>query len=401
MKKVECDVLIVGAGPAGLATAITVSRTGLKTILVEKNSVIGYPVKTSAVTWRELWEDWGMTDKVLCQKQDSIYINSLLSKREVEINFRRVVAGSLDYPIFLRELAFKAINTKTRILLSERVVEPIFSDGSIVGVKTSKGREIYSKIVVDCSGPEAVIARRVNLIPKLKEIEIGIGMEYEMKGVKVRNQNAIDFYVSREHIVPVGYGWCFPLGHDSARIGICTVNNTQEEIEERGINVWLDRFIEENEVILKMVKDAQPYEIHMGVYPLCGVIEKPYHDGLLVVGDAAAHASMLMGEGIRYAMEFGRRAGEVIIDAIKKRDYSEKVLGCYKGRCQEYLGETYEVAMDLLQVPTDEYWETLVDNIIRLKKQGDYELILKYFKTAMSYEDAKIIFPTFNQKYFK
>ena len=35
MQENKCDVLVVGAGPAGLGAAITSSKRGLKTILVE------------------------------------------------------------------------------------------------------------------------------------------------------------------------------------------------------------------------------------------------------------------------------------------------------------------------------------------------------------------------------
>ena len=141
--------------------------------------------------------------------------------------------------------------------------------------------------------------------------------------------------------------------------------------------------------------------MHIGAYPLSGIIEKPYHNGLLVAGDSAAHASMLLGEGIRYAIEFGKRAGETAINAIKKKDYSEDFLKGYKDSCLEYLGETYDVASDLLKVPTDEYWETLITNLIRLKKKGNINLALKYLKTAVAYEDAKKIFPEFKGKYLR
>jgi len=77
---IECDVLVVGAGPAGLATAITTSKAGLKTIIIEKSSEIGYPIKTSAFTWREVWENWNLSDSVVCQKQDSFYIKSALPR---------------------------------------------------------------------------------------------------------------------------------------------------------------------------------------------------------------------------------------------------------------------------------------------------------------------------------
>ena len=45
MKKLSCDVLVVGAGPAGLATARATAMRGLKTVVIEEHAEIGEPVQ--------------------------------------------------------------------------------------------------------------------------------------------------------------------------------------------------------------------------------------------------------------------------------------------------------------------------------------------------------------------
>lgn len=395
---IDCDVLVVGAGPAGLASSIVTSEAGLKTIIVEKTSEIGYPVKTSAFTFKEVIDSWDVSKSVFLQMCDSFYVNSVHSKREVEVNFGRSIGGYLDYHKFLRELFFKTIKNGTQIILSDVVVEPILDGESVVGIKTSCGREIKSKIVIDCSGPAAVIGKKLNLLPKKSEIEVGIGIEYEMCQFKIRNQSSIDFYVGQKEIVPIGYGWVFPISSDKARVGVCTVYNTPENIEEKNIDFWHKKFLSRGSPIYEQVVDAQPYEIHKGTYPLSGMLKKPYANGLLMVGDSAAQASMLVGEGIRYAMEFGKRAAETTIESIKENDHSEDYLSSYLDKCNDYLGEYFDVAIDLLQVPTNEYWENLIDAMFEFKIKNP-ELILKYLKTEMNYKDAKRIFPKFQKKY--
>ena len=399
-KIMKCDIVVVGAGPAGLAASITSSERGLETILVERNSEIGCPIKTSAFTFREVIERWNLPNEVMAKWYTSFYIYSAHSNRGVEINFGKTIGGCLDYSKFLKELSIKAIERGTKIILSDAVVEPLVDGDVVKGVKTLHGREINSKIVIDCSGPSAVIGRKLGLIPKSSNIEVGIGIEYEMHNVKVRNPDSIDFYVGEKEIVPIGYGWVFPLSKNRAKIGICTVYNTPEEIKEKNIEYWHTRFLSKRSVIYHMVKDAQPYALHKGVYPLCGMLEKPYSNGLILAGDSAAQASMLVGEGIRYALEFGKIAGEISVEAFKEKNFSEDFLKTYVERCKSLLGEYFSVASDLLNVPTNEYWESLIDAIIRYK-ESDPEKILKYLKTEMTYSDAERLFPNFADRYLR
>jgi digeranylgeranylglycerophospholipid reductase len=394
----KCDVLIVGAGPAGLAASITTASMGLNTIIIEKNAEIGYPIKTSAFTFKEVIDSWSLPENVILQWCESFYINSAHSKREVEVNFGKKIGGYLDFRQFLIELSNKAVNKGSKIKLSTAGIEPILNEGIVEGAKTIKGEIIKSKIVIDCSGPAAIIGRKLNLVPKANEIETGIGVEYEMEQVYVRNQKAIDFYVGQKEIVPIGYGWVFPIAKDKARVGICTVYNAAEEIEEKNIDYWHKKFLSKDSPIYNQVKNAQLCEIHKGTYPLSGMLDKPYTNGFLMAGDSAAQASMLVGEGIRYAMEFGKCAGETAIESIRENNLSKDFLKRYISKCNDYLGEYFKVAIDLLQVPTDEYWESLIDAMIKYKNKNP-ELILKYLKTEMTYEDASKIFPTFSGKY--
>ncbi len=399
MQEKNCDVLVVGAGPAGLGAAITSSKLGLKTILLEKSSEIGYPAKSSAVTWKEIVDDWILPDRVMSQWTSSFYIYSAHSDREVEINFGRIIGGTLNFHIFLQELAFQAIRHGTKIILSESASEPLMDGDFVCGVKTASCNEIKSKIVIDCSGPSAIIAKKVGLIPPDWNVELGIGIEYEMLDYKVRNPNAIDFFVGEEEIIPIGYGWVFPTGNYRAKVGVCTILDTIERMEAKSIKYYEKRFLSKGSPIYESAKNAQPFEMHTGAYSMGAVLEKTYSNGLMVAGDSAMQASTLAGEGIRYALEFGKRAAETAVDAINAGDVSGDYLKLYYDKCGEYLGETFEVAADLAVVPTDEYWESLIDSLISLKEIGNSEIVLKYMKTGMTRKEAIEIFPSFKGKY--
>ena len=59
-------VLIVGAGPVGLALAIELGHRGIPCLLIERNDRVGYAprAKTTNVRTREHFRRWGIADKL-------------------------------------------------------------------------------------------------------------------------------------------------------------------------------------------------------------------------------------------------------------------------------------------------------------------------------------------------
>ena len=66
MNDERTQVLIVGAGPVGLALAIELGHRGIRTLLVERNDRVGYAprAKTTNVRSREHMRRWGIADEL-------------------------------------------------------------------------------------------------------------------------------------------------------------------------------------------------------------------------------------------------------------------------------------------------------------------------------------------------
>ena len=45
METIDCDVLIIGGGPAGCSTAEETAKRGFRTIIIEEDEQIGLPIQ--------------------------------------------------------------------------------------------------------------------------------------------------------------------------------------------------------------------------------------------------------------------------------------------------------------------------------------------------------------------
>jgi digeranylgeranylglycerophospholipid reductase len=104
-----------------------------------------------------------------------------------------------------------------------------------------------------------------------------------------------------------GYAWVFPLSKNRVRIGvgIGRPESLTDPLEK------LHQIMEKRLKPLDTLGRINPIELHRGLIPNQGPRQSMAFDGLLLVGDTAGQANPLVLEGIRYAIEFGRTAGEI------------------------------------------------------------------------------------------
>ena len=77
----------------------------------------------------------------------------------------------------------------------------------------------------------------------------------------------------------------------------------------------------------------QPLELHYGFIPNEGLRRSTVSDGLILVGDSAGQSNPLVLEGIRYAIEFGRLAGEIGVKSLSHNSDRDSLLD-YESICK-------------------------------------------------------------------
>ena len=301
---VDCDIAVVGGGPAGLSAAYAAARSGAKVILFEKDESIAHNIRTSGVTWIEEIEKLGITSEHYNPIKNYCFISP---SNEVTIRGSTAKSCVLNVRSAFQHLAFLAAEEGSQIMVKSNVINVIVdSNNRISGLKvtTPKGDVVIgSKLVIDASGFNTSIARRLGIVNEWRRY--GVGAEYECYCEKVDTETWT-LLVGRDYS-EAGYAWVFPVSKNRIRIGV-GIGRPESKVDPlQKLNSILEKKLNPFHKMGKIT----PIELHYGFIPNEGLRKSTVFDGLLLVGDSAGQANPLLLEGIRYAIEFGRLAGKI------------------------------------------------------------------------------------------
>jgi len=321
-KELDYDIVVVGGGPAGSSAAFAAAKNGAKVALLEKEERISQSVRTSGVTWIKDVKKFGIPPD--CYNEIKNY-SFCSPNNQISVRDSKPRAVVLDVRKTYQWLAEQAAKEGADIFLKTNVTDVITNNqGKISGVKTSSQENCIfnSKIVIDASGFQSVVAKSLGVVTQWERF--GAGAEYEAYAEHVDSDTW--WLMVGQQYSPAGYAWIFPVSKNIIRIGV-GVGKPESSVDptER-----LKELLEKKPGPIKDLGKITPIEFHYGLIPNDGLSRKTVYDNLILVGDSAGQANPLVLEGIRYAIMFGRVAGEVSANAIKSGDTTEKSLKKYE-----------------------------------------------------------------------
>jgi len=316
------DVVIVGAGPAGLAAAIEIAKEKINVLVLDRKQEIGCPKRCA----EGLGMGWFKRLNIKPQKDwavQPIHGAALYAPngKGVQMKRQETMGYVLERKIFEKDLAREAVEVGAKILLKHQVVGATRDKGEVI-LKVEFDNEIVdvrTPLVVACDGVDSLVAKMLGLNTKLDLRETDSGYQYEMTGIKGYDEHLLHLYFGT-NIAPRGYIWIFPKRNSTANVGIGI-----GAYEEKTAKYYLDKWIATQDGL----KDGSIIEVNAGAIPVGGFLEKMQAENLIVAGDAGHMVDPIHGGGIGIALEGGRLAAEHTIKAIKEGKYSEKDLEPY------------------------------------------------------------------------
>jgi digeranylgeranylglycerophospholipid reductase len=315
------DVVIAGGGPGGLAAAEAAERGGCKTLVIEQNSEIGSPTRTSGGSFIRDLDEFGIPASLYHPIKRCRFVSP---NHEAVFDYPQPVACVMDVRGVYQHLAERAIDAGAEFWLATVVDQAVVREGKACGVRTRNGREVEASLVIDAAGYRSPLLRQAGIHDGFQRF--GVGAEFDLYAPNCDQDEVV--LVVGSQIAPCGYAWYFPWGRGRVRAGVGIIHGDSREQPEP----FLHALIEKAGRFGVNLRGAQPVEYHFGLIPSDGLLERFAADGMLGVGDAAGQSSALLGEGIRWCMQAGRMAGEVAAEATQAHDFSLGFLSRYERR---------------------------------------------------------------------
>jgi geranylgeranyl reductase family protein len=346
-----CDILVVGAGPAGSTAAAAAAREGAETVMIDAKVRIGEQPHCGEFVPERLFSEMGLERTAIIQKVDfmetrviaagigstsarhcSSKVAGTCSSNQLNIRYvekSEYKKSEIPSPGFLidrvrfdRDLAREAAAQGVTVFCSTRLVHA--EEGAWLVKHGSEMMILRPKFTIACDGASSTVAASLKLKPPV----VLRGLQVEAPLVEPINKTLV--FLSRNFAG--GYGWVFPKGK-AANIGIGALPGKSTHMGKT-LNQFLGMLCRE-----RLIRPGTLARSG-GLIPVSGIRERLVLDTVVFCGDAAGLTHPITGAGIPQAVFSGDLAGRATAAALRTGD------GCYLREYEAEIEARYRGVMD-------------------------------------------------------
>ncbi|MDD3421563.1 MAG: NAD(P)/FAD-dependent oxidoreductase [Methanocellales archaeon] len=331
------DIIVVGAGPAGLMAAWKASKAGSSVLLLDKKERIGAGPHPADTTFEGMFKITGLS------VQKEYVIHRLKGMHIVSPSGFRIVINSpgfaIDRAIFDEYYAGIAQDSGAEIKTGSRAIDLKLGDETheVITRENNEKRFYKAKIVIGADGIESSIAHWAGLKSMRHPEEMASAAQAEMIGVETDYPEYFQYHIGRS----VAPGWkatISPKGDSKASVAAFVRNTPRPAME------YFNQFVYKNRLVSHFFEKAKILDLLEGGDPIATIPGDLVNKGIMIVGGAAGQA------GLPYGMLAGIICGDVAAKAIQADDVSKKRLDRYASMWRKELLSEYKTGYRALKV---------------------------------------------------
>lgn len=288
----EYDVIVVGAGPAGLNCAKTLSKTNLKVLLLEQNAEIGPKICAGGLT-RSCYQyllNQGLPVELFGKQLNSFTLHTPLNQTTVTDS--TPIVCTIDRKDLGQWQLSQLQNTNIEVKTSTRVSQIDLKTKTI----TINNNEIVKyKYLVGADGATSIVNKAVGIGQK----KIAVGIQYLIPSEP--RFNSLELFYN-DKFFKMHYAWIFPH-KDMVSIGC---GGSLEAIPYPTLVKNFHSWLKQQKIVIKDAKlQSFPFNFRYNGFQFGDVF---------LCGEAAGLISSFTGEGIRQALISGEEIAKKMLD---------------------------------------------------------------------------------------
>ena len=309
----KCDVLVVGASPAGLMAAISAAKGGAGVILLDRDLAgLDHTANT-------LFE--GMAAASAVKVEDCYLMKELEGMRILSPSGHGATIPAKGYFIDRKKFDehYLRLAQSCGVTMLAATAKKSRLEGSHRTVSLNED-EIEARVVVDASGVSSGLARQAGLKAMRHPEDIAWAMEADIEHPGLGEEMFFQYWIGS--MAPGWKATFSPAGGDRATLGVFVRGHGQNV--QPFFRDFLRRFKAYKASQYRDIEEMKILSVRRGGDPICALPGEITANSLMVTGGAAGQS------GLAYSMRAGAICGSTAAEAIASGDVSRQGLSRYE-----------------------------------------------------------------------
>jgi geranylgeranyl reductase family protein len=310
--RVQYDVVIIGAGPAGSWAAGRLAAAGLSVAVIEEHRVIGEPRFCTGILGARAFEEFDLPGRAVQRALCSATIHSP-GGRSVRIGRETPQAYLMDRAVFDQLLAERAAQAGAEYWLGCRAeaVEIDPHDARVTIRDNARSVTLRGSACLLATGSSHRLHAMIGLTAPAEFLDC-VQAEFAAEAWP-----EVEVFIGQS-AAHGSFGWAAPVDERRVRIGVCVMGSALP---------FFNRLLASPALAGRVGEPLTPLrKRRVPILPAARSVA----DRAMLVGDAAGQVKPLTGGGIYYSLRCADLAAETLIACASTGDFSRRRLGGYE-----------------------------------------------------------------------